>query len=156
MTTDWFQTVNAVATTSSPPPVAVSQVADTVSDAQGRPGVGVREDFPNGAVQTALLSGGAGGPIGEIAVGRSGLGDGLVAFQQGPIGDESWPDGAGPQLINTGAWLYEALLVDRASPPHPYWPGGAVLLEDGRAPRTVGLLDDLQAEELYPATVTAG
>ena len=57
------------------------------TDAQGRPGVGVREDFPNGAVQTALLSGGAGGPIGEIAVGRSGLGDGLVAFQQGPIGN---------------------------------------------------------------------
>jgi hypothetical protein len=57
------------------------------SDALGRPGVGVREDFPNGAVQTALLSGGAGGPIGELAVGRSGLGDGLVAFQQGPVGD---------------------------------------------------------------------
>jgi hypothetical protein len=57
------------------------------SDPQGRPGVGVREDFPSGAVQTALLSGGAGGPIGELAVGRSGLGDGLVAFQQGPTGD---------------------------------------------------------------------
>ena len=56
-------------------------------DSQGRPGVGVREDFPNGAVQTALLSGGAGGKIGELAVGRSGLGDGLVAFRQGPIGD---------------------------------------------------------------------
>ena len=57
------------------------------SDSQGRAGVGVREDFPGGAVQTALLSGGAGGPIGELAVGRSGLGDGLVAFQQGPTGD---------------------------------------------------------------------
>lgn len=57
------------------------------TDSAGRPGVGVREDFPGGAVQTALLSGGAGGPIGELAVGRSGLGDGLVAFQQGPLGD---------------------------------------------------------------------
>ena len=57
------------------------------SDARGRPGVGIREDFPDGAVQTGLVSGGAGGPIGEIAVGRSGLGDGLVAFQQGPIGN---------------------------------------------------------------------
>ncbi len=56
-------------------------------DRQGRPGVGVREDFPDGAVQTALLSGGAGGPIGELAVGRSGLGDGIVAFQQGPLGN---------------------------------------------------------------------
>ena len=29
-----------------------------------------------------------------------------------------------------GSWLYEPLLVHRATPPHPYWPGGAVLLED--------------------------
>jgi hypothetical protein len=57
------------------------------NDPQGRPGIGVREDFPNGAVQTALLSGGAGGPVGEVSVGRSGLGDGIVAFQQGPIGN---------------------------------------------------------------------
>jgi hypothetical protein len=57
------------------------------ADAQGNPVVAVREDFPTGAVQTALVSGGAGGPIGELAVGRSGLGDGLVAFQQGPLGN---------------------------------------------------------------------
>jgi hypothetical protein len=55
----------------------------------GAPAVAVREDFPNGAVQTGLISGAAGGPIGEVAVGRSNLGDGLVAFQQGPIGDAS-------------------------------------------------------------------
>jgi hypothetical protein len=57
------------------------------ADAHGDPAVAVREDFPSGAVQTALVSGGAGGPIGELAVGRSGLGDGIVAFQQGPLGD---------------------------------------------------------------------
>ncbi len=56
-------------------------------DCAGSPVVAVREDFPGGAVQTGLISGGAGGPIGELAVGRSGLGDGLVAFQQGPLGD---------------------------------------------------------------------
>jgi hypothetical protein len=54
---------------------------------QGDPAVAVREDFPSGGVQTGLISGGAGGPIGELAVGRSGLGDGLVAFQQGLLGD---------------------------------------------------------------------
>jgi PKD domain len=53
----------------------------------GQPAVAVREDFPEGAVQTGLISGGAGGPIGELAVGRSNLGDGLVAFQQGPLGN---------------------------------------------------------------------
>jgi hypothetical protein len=56
---------------------------------QGAPAVAVREDFPEGAVQTGLVSGGAGGVIGEVSVGRSQLGDGLVAFQQGPLGDAS-------------------------------------------------------------------
>jgi hypothetical protein len=49
--------------------------------------VALREDFPDGAVQTALVSSTAGGPIAELAVGRSSLGDGLVAFQQGQLGD---------------------------------------------------------------------
>jgi PKD domain len=57
------------------------------ADAQGHGAVAVREDFPSGGVQTALVSGGAGGPVSELAVGRSGLGDGLVAFQQGPLGN---------------------------------------------------------------------
>jgi len=56
-------------------------------ESQGATAVAVREDFPAGGVQTGLVSGGAGGPIGELAVGRSGLGDGLVAFQQGQLGD---------------------------------------------------------------------
>ncbi|HXA53250.1 MAG TPA: PKD domain-containing protein, partial [Solirubrobacteraceae bacterium] len=57
------------------------------ADAQGDPAVAIREDFPNGAVQTGLVSGGAGGEVGELAVGRSGLGDGIVAFRQGPFGN---------------------------------------------------------------------
>lgn len=56
-------------------------------NAQGRPAVAVREDFPSGAVQTALVGGGAGGEIGELSVGRSGLGDGLIGFEQGPLGN---------------------------------------------------------------------
>jgi PKD domain-containing protein len=57
------------------------------AEAQGHPAVGVREDFPGGAVQTALVSGGAGGEVAELAVGRSGLGDGLIAFRQGQLGN---------------------------------------------------------------------
>jgi hypothetical protein len=57
------------------------------ANALGQPGVAVREDFPEGAVQTALVGAGAGGEVGELAVGRSGLGDGLVAFRQGPFGN---------------------------------------------------------------------
>jgi hypothetical protein len=90
--------------------------------------------------------------------------------RRGPIGDEAWPyeNGSGrpparrparPRMINTGSWLYEPLLVDRATAPHPYWPGGAVLLEDGRPPRCVGLLDDLGARQLDvpgPTAISAG
>ncbi|HSS38511.1 MAG TPA: PKD domain-containing protein, partial [Polyangia bacterium] len=68
-------------------PAGGSIAAWSSADAQGQPGVAVREDFPGGAVQTALVRGGAGGEIGELAVGRSGLGDGLIAFQQGPLGN---------------------------------------------------------------------
>jgi len=57
------------------------------AEPNGTPAVAVREDFPDGAVQTALLGGGAGGPIGELAVGRSELGDGLIGFQQGALGN---------------------------------------------------------------------
>jgi len=54
---------------------------------QGQSAVAVREDFPDGAVQTAVVGGGAGGEVAELAVGRSGVGDGLVAFRQGPLGN---------------------------------------------------------------------
>jgi len=57
------------------------------ADAQGAPEVGVREDFAGGAVQIGLLGAGAGGEVAELAVGRSGLGDGLVAWRQGPFGN---------------------------------------------------------------------
>lgn len=56
------------------------------ADAHGNPGVAIREDFPDSAVQTALVSGAAGGPIGQLSAGRAGLGDALVAFEQGPAG----------------------------------------------------------------------
>jgi hypothetical protein len=56
------------------------------ADARGE-GVAVREDFPGGAVQTAIVRGGSGGPVAELSVGRSGLGDGLIGFRQGPLGN---------------------------------------------------------------------
>jgi hypothetical protein len=59
------------------------------ADAQGAPAVAVREDFPGGAVQTALVSAGAGGPVAELALARSGLGDGIIGFRAGPVGQAS-------------------------------------------------------------------
>jgi UDP-2,3-diacylglucosamine pyrophosphatase LpxH len=63
--------------------------------------------------------------------------------RRGPIDGERWPAAGAGRIVNTGSWLYEPLLLDRARPPHPYWPGGAVLLGDEGAPQSVGLLDDL-------------
>jgi UDP-2,3-diacylglucosamine pyrophosphatase LpxH len=65
----------------------------------------------------------------------------------GPLaGDEPGPwlgvDGR-QQLLNTGSWRYEPAIGHHLHPPHPYWPGGAVVIEDDGIPRAVGLLDDL-------------
>lgn len=57
------------------------------SSDEGHAAVALLENFPDGAVQTGLVSGGDGGEVNELSVGRSGLGDGLVAFRQGPLGD---------------------------------------------------------------------
>jgi hypothetical protein len=54
-----------------------------------------------------------------------------------------------PRIANTGCWVYEPLLVHRAAPPHPYWPGGAILLEEGREPQPIGLLHHLDAAHLH-------
>jgi len=56
--------------------------------------------------------------------------------------------GGGPRIANTGSWVYEPLLLHRAAPPHPYWPGGAIVLDDGAAPRAVGLLEHVGGDLL--------
>jgi hypothetical protein len=67
--------------------------------------------------------------------------------------------GGRPRVANTGCWVYEALLLHHAEPPHPYWPGGALLIEDEGDPQPVGLLDglalDLVAGRLSPAPSAA-
>jgi UDP-2,3-diacylglucosamine pyrophosphatase LpxH len=70
----------------------------------------------------------------------------------GPLGEdrpEQWVGPGGrPRILNTGSWQYEPLLVHRAARPHPYWPGGAVVIEPGRDPFAVGLLDELEDDAL--------
>jgi UDP-2,3-diacylglucosamine pyrophosphatase LpxH len=64
----------------------------------------------------------------------------------------SGPDGRGGRIrvANTGSWTYEPLLLHNGTPPHPYWPGGAVLVDGDGDPRAVGLLDDLaDARKLF-------
>jgi hypothetical protein len=54
------------------------------ADGAGLPAIAAREDFPDGAWQSALLAGPISGPVGLPAVGGSGNGDALIAFVQGP------------------------------------------------------------------------
>jgi UDP-2,3-diacylglucosamine pyrophosphatase LpxH len=64
--------------------------------------------------------------------------------------EEQWRGLSGrPRIANTGSWTYEPLLLHRAAPDHPYWPGGAVLLEDGADPRAIALLGDLTPSDLH-------
>src|SRR5919202_4944631 len=87
---------------------------------------------------------------------RLGVGAEHVVFghvhRLGPLpGDDPrrWRGPGGrPLMANTGSWTYEPLLLHRARPPHPYWPGGAIVLEGGGPPKAIGLLDHLDAAAL--------
>jgi hypothetical protein len=87
---------------------------------------------------------------------RLGVGADWVIFGHvhrcGPLaGDdpERWRGpGGSPRIANTGSWVYEPLLVNHVTPPHPYWPGGAIRLVDGREPEALRLLDHLDAASL--------
>jgi hypothetical protein len=56
--------------------------------------------------------------------------------------------GGAPRIANTGSWVYEPMLVHHVTPPHPYWPGGAIRLADGGDPEPIALLDHLDAAAL--------
>ena len=51
------------------------------------------------------------------------------------------------RLHNTGSWVYESMYND-SGPQSPYWPGDAVVLDDGEAPRHLRLLQGVSAAAL--------
>jgi Calcineurin-like phosphoesterase len=57
-----------------------------------------------------------------------------------------WHQGA-RRMWNTGCWVYEPLLLAGAEPPHPYWPGGALWVDDTGI-RSIGILDALTPDAL--------
>ncbi|HWH92633.1 MAG TPA: metallophosphoesterase [Baekduia sp.] len=57
--------------------------------------------------------------------------------------------GGRPRVANSGSWVYEPLLLHRGMPPHPYWPGGAVVVEGDADPQAIGLLDAVDAHALF-------
>jgi hypothetical protein len=56
------------------------------SSSSSSPAVQAREDYANGAYQTAILSGDVPGPITGLSLGGSGQGDALAGWMQGPAG----------------------------------------------------------------------
>jgi predicted phosphodiesterase len=94
------------------------------------------------------------------AAARLGLGDAHVIFghthRAGPLkrDDQSeWrggSDGSGARLMNTGCWTFDAYFLRGGPGESPYWPGGAVLVEDEGPPLLRRLLDEHSAEQLAP------
>jgi hypothetical protein len=94
--------------------------------------------------------------MGEVSA-RLGLGDAHVVFghthRAGPLpGDreEEWRGPAGARLVNAGSWTYSEVFLTRNAGESPYWPGGAVLVEDEGPPQLLRLLQHRSQAELRP------
>jgi predicted phosphodiesterase len=96
--------------------------------------------------------------MGECAA-RLGLGDAHVIFghthRRGPLPADDEPDewrgAGGARLLNAGCWTFDAYFLRGAPGESPYWPGGAVLVQDDGPPTLLRLLDSLAGEQLAPA-----
>ncbi|HWI08828.1 MAG TPA: metallophosphoesterase [Solirubrobacteraceae bacterium] len=73
----------------------------------------------------------------------------------GPLpGDAAaeWRTPGGTQLHNAGNWIFDAVFMGRGPQgASPYWPGGAIALDDEGPPRLERLLGDLPAKVLRAA-----
>jgi predicted phosphodiesterase len=65
-------------------------------------------------------------------------------------GDDAgeWRTAAGTHLHNTGCWVFETHFMGGAQSASPYWPGGAIALDEHGPPRLERLLGDLPAQLL--------
>jgi hypothetical protein len=60
-----------------------------------------------------------------------------------PVDDQGeWMTATGTRLHNTGSWVYQPHFLSDAPNASPYWPGTAVVVEDGGPPRLIRLLGD--------------
>jgi hypothetical protein len=94
--------------------------------------------------------------MGEVAS-RLALGKAHVIFghthRAGPRpGDDisEWRGPGGARLLNAGCWTYDGYFVRGEPGESPYWPGGAVLVEDDGPPKLLRLLDSHPADDLKP------
>jgi Calcineurin-like phosphoesterase len=61
-----------------------------------------------------------------------------------------WVTAAGTRIVNAGSWVYQRHFAGAEPNRSPYWPGTAVLLEDGAPPRLMRLLGERGHAELAP------
>ncbi|MGD0198086.1 MAG: metallophosphoesterase [Solirubrobacteraceae bacterium] len=59
-----------------------------------------------------------------------------------------WLTPNGVQLHNVGSWVFSETLVSGGDSESPYWPGGAVLIENGGPPQLLRLLASRPAAQL--------
>lgn len=74
----------------------------------------------------------------------------------GPLpGDEApaWLTRVGTHLYNTGNWVYEPRFQAASGADGKYWPGTAVVVEPGKAPRVERLLDGLTEHDIIEERV---
>ena len=94
--------------------------------------------------------------IGEV-VARLGIGARHVIWghshRAGPFGSDDpseWTSRNGARILNTGSWVYQRHFLGDRPGDSPYWPGTAVVLDDGGPPRLVRLLGERGHRELAP------
>ncbi len=94
--------------------------------------------------------------MGQVAA-QLALGDAHVVFghthRTGPLpGDDEqeWKGAGGARLINTGSWTYTSTFLTPTPGESPYWPGGAVLVEDSGPPTVLRLLQDRTHAQICP------
>jgi hypothetical protein len=61
-----------------------------------------------------------------------------------------WRTPAGTRVINTGSWVYQPYFLSAEPNASPYWPGTAVVVDDGGPPRLIRLLGERTHRELAP------
>lgn len=113
-------------------------------------GIGpVSADLSAAALRRNALS-----AMGE-AVSRLGVEAEHVIFghshRTGPLeGDKpgEWRAPTGALLHNCGNWVFESHFMAGPDGASPYWPGGAILVEDEGPPQLLRLLEDMPGEEL--------
>ncbi|MCW2995243.1 MAG: hypothetical protein JWQ18_2738, partial [Conexibacter sp.] len=107
-------------------------------------GIGpVRSDLSGDALRRNSLD-----AIGEV-VGRLDIEAEHVIFghshRTGPLPDDDvteWRTPSGAWLHNSGSWVHEPTFTQAEGTVSPYWPGGAILVEDTGAPQLLRLLAD--------------